>query len=202
MADQQEDLIIDFGKHRGESLRKLALSDRNYVTWVAQQDAIKGSRQIPKLAARILSDTADAASKLDEFDLDPRYREEYSADEIEQVRRERQADAEQDAREQAEFNEAHLVDKWSGSGVTIEVDVFGFAEVVGKPIAVYIDDMTDDNWEYVASDLRDLTDEERADLRYAEIVAVLDNKVGPRIGLTQARKERLLALLTRYGLAS
>jgi len=199
MTDQQpEDLVLTFGKHNGESLRALALSDRSYVEWLSNQTSIKNSRAIPVLAARILAETAEAASKLDKYDLDPRYRQEYDADEIEQMRREDAAQAEQDAAEEAQFNEEHLVARWRGaSGRAIQVEVYG---VAGKPITVYVDLTTDEHLEYEVKDIRGLYEAERTNPRFADLVAVLDNKVGPCIGLTQERYDKLRALLARYNL--
>jgi len=173
--------ILTFGKYRGSDVRQLALSDRNYVEWLAVNSY---TADVRRMANAALQETAEAAKKLDKYDLDIRYRQEYSADEIEQMRREDAADeAEREAEDKA-FDAKHLACRWRGrNGREMTVYIFD----TEKPISVYIDDLPVDDLDFAVSEMRELTGKERANPAYNAIVAVLDNGTN-RVGLTAERK--------------
>ncbi len=178
--------ILTFGKYRGTSVKSLALTDRNYVEWLA---ANSYTGDVRKMAALALKETAEAAKKLDKYDLDSRYRQEYDAEEIEQMRREDAAlKAETEAEDKA-FDAKHLACKWRGqNGRVMTVYVFG------TEMSVYVDDTPVEELEFTASQMREPTSKERANPAYSAIVAVLDNGTN-RVGLTAERKAAIDAKL-------
>lgn len=66
-----DDDILTFGKYRGTSIKSLALTDRNYVEWLAEKSYTANVR---RMAQDALQATAEPAKKLDKYDLDTRYR--------------------------------------------------------------------------------------------------------------------------------
>lgn len=183
--------ILTFGKYRGASVKSLALSDRNYVEWLA---ANSYTSDVRRMASAALQETAEAAKKLDKYDLDIRYRQEYDADEIEQMRREDAADEAAREAEDKAFDAKHLACKWRGqSGHQMAVYIFASTP---KPISVYIDDMPmDEEFDFSLDEMRALTSKERSNPAYSGIVAVLDNGAN-RVGLTAERKAAIEAKLS------